>query len=199
MLKKTSYYIGLILLIIYSAFLIVNELLYGQQHVRQYLTDIKGDVHLYAINTTLTTLFLVLIAYNFFLCIMYGRKNEKSHLPLFVIQALIFIYLAMDERFMLHEGIGYYLGINDAFLLGAIGVTELIVLYYYKELKFEWTIKSVSLYLGGMFFGIMVLIDAFGSADGKLRLSLEDLSKTWAIFFLFIYSFEFYGLRQKQE
>lgn len=199
MLKKPSYYIGLILLIIYSAFIIVNELLYGQQHVRQYLTDIKGDVHLYAINTTLTTLFLVLIAYNFFLCIMYGRKNEKSHLPLFVIQALIFIYLAMDERFMLHEGIGYYLGINDAFLLGAIGLTELIVLYYYKELKFEWTIKSVSLYLGGMFFGIMVLIDAFGSADGKLRLSLEDLSKTWAIFFLFIYSFEFYGLRQKQE
>ncbi|MCW5518103.1 hypothetical protein [Muriicola sp. Z0-33] len=197
MLKKTSFKIGILLLIIYSFFIIYNEFLFGQLHVRQYLTDIKGDVILFGINTTFTTIFLVLIAYNFFLCTVNYKKSEKSDLPFFVFQTALFLYLAIDERFMIHESLGYHLGFKDAFLLVSIGLFELIILYYYKELNWKKTVKSYALYLGGLFFGIMILIDTFGAKNGILRLSFEDLSKTWAIFFLFIYSFEFYKLMQK--
>lgn len=197
MLKKMLFRIGILLLIIYSIFIITNEFLFGQSHVREYLTDIKGDVILFGINTTLTTLFSVLIAYNFFLCIVNYKKSEKSFLPFLVIQTALFLYLAIDERFMIHEKIGDYLGFNDAILLASIGLFELIILYHYKELNWQKTVKSYTLYLGGLFFGIMILIDAFGDTNGKLRLSFEDLSKIWAIFFLYIYSFEFYKLRQK--
>ena len=89
------------------------------------------------------------------------------------------------------------IGFDDAFLLASIGLFELFILYYYKELNWKKTVKSYALYLGGLFFGIMILIDAFGALHGKLRLSFGDLSKTWAIFFLFIYSFEFYRRMQK--
>jgi hypothetical protein len=199
MLKKISFRIGIFLLIIYSIFIIANELLFGQQHVREYLTDIKGDVILFGINTTLTTLFLVLIAYNFFLCAINYKKSENSFLLFFILQTSIFLYLAIDERFMIHERIGGYLRLNDAYLLASIGLFELIILYHFKELNWQKTVKSYALYLGGMFFGIMVLIDAFGAKYAELRLSFEDLSKTWAIFFLFIYSFECYILSQKDE
>ena len=108
MLKKISFSTGILLLIIYSVFIIYNEFLFGQLHVRQYLTDIKGDVILFGINTTFTTLFLVLIAYNFFLCTVNYKKSEKSFLPFFIFQTALFLFLAMDERFMIHERIGYY-------------------------------------------------------------------------------------------
>ncbi len=192
--------IGILLLIIYSIFIIAIEYLFGQPHVREYLGDIKGDVILFGINTTLTTLFLVLIAYNFILCTVNYKKSEKSEksfLPFFVLQTALFLYLAIDERFMIHERIGHYLGFESAYLLASIGLFELIILYHYKELNWQKTVKSYTLYLACIFFGIMILLDAFGTADGKLRLSFEDLSKTWAIFFLFIYSFEFYKLRLK--
>ena len=125
MLNKMSFRIGILLLIIYSIFIISIEFLFGQPHVREYLTDIKGDVILFGINTTLTTLFLVLIAYNFMLCTVNYKKSEKSEksfLPFFVLQTALFLYLAMDERFRIHERIGRHLGLDDAFVLASIGL-----------------------------------------------------------------------------
>ncbi|TAI48775.1 hypothetical protein [Flagellimonas allohymeniacidonis] len=197
-----AYRFGILMLALYSVLIIFFELQFGQTYVREYLSDIEGDVIFFAVNTTITTVFLVLIAYNFILCLTLDRKKEKNTkkiLPFLVFQSLLFLFLAMDERFMIHERMGYYLGFNDAYLLGAIGVFELVVLFSFKQLLWTKTLKTYSLYLGGLFFGIMILIDAFGGTNTILRLSFEDLSKTWAIFFLFVYSFEFYKLWQKEK
>lgn len=191
--------IGVVLLLVYSAAIMGCELMFGQPAVREYLTDIHGKVFFYGINTTLTTLFLVLIAYNFILCALDFKKSDrgKKLLWFFISQSALFLFLAMDERFKVHERIGVHLKIDDAYVLGMIGVFELGLLYYYKEIQWPRTFKSLSLFLGGFLFGIMILIDAFGADKGVLRLSFEDLSKTWAIFFLFLYSFESYKLSIK--
>lgn len=191
---------GILFLIAYSSFILASELLFGQDYVRKYLTDIKGDVIFFGINTTLTTLFLALTAYNFFLCAMSCKKTDKSRkdlLSFFIVQSILFLFLALDERFMVHERIGFLLGFEDAYLLGLIGVFELVLLYRSKEIYWAGKLKSYALYLGGLLFGVMLIIDAFGADKGLLRLSFEDLSKTWAIFFLFIYSFETYRLHSK--
>ena len=197
-----AYRFGFLLLTVYSVIIIMLEMQFGQTYVRQYLSDIEGDVVFFAVNTTLTTVFLVLIAYNFILCLIFHGKEKRMDQKLFlflVCQSLLFLFLAMDERFMIHERIGYYLGFNDAYLLASIGIFELALLFSFEQLRWQRTLKTYALYLGGFFFGIMILIDAFGATNAVLRLSFEDLAKTWAIFFLFIYSFEFYKHKQAEK
>ena len=167
----------------------------GEPEVRLYLTDIEGDVVFYGINTTLSVLLLALIGYNFLLCFFKTPKTkgqEKDFRMFFIAQTLIFCFLATDERFMVHERLGYFLSVNDAFILLGIGILELLLLYYYEQLVWQRSLKNYALVLGGFCFFIMVLIDAFVTENAGLRLAIEDLSKIWAVFFLFIYSFQFY-------
>ncbi|WP_394746799.1 hypothetical protein [Spongiimicrobium salis] len=201
-MKNVLFKLGVPVLLLYSIFIVIVELQYGQTGVREYLTDINGSGPFYGLNTTFTTILLTLTSYNFILCALRYHKKEKGRnlqLLFFIIQALIFLYLALDERFKVHERVGGKLGIDDAYVLGLVGVGELVVLYYFKELLWNNTLKSYALYLGGLCFGIMILIDAFGAKEGLLRLSFEDLSKTWAIFFLFIYSFETFRVWSKKS
>ena len=192
-MKNLLLKLGVFILLGYSVFIVMVEWNHGYVGVKHYLTDVnEGKGTFYGLNTTLTTLLLVLSSYNFLLAgykLWTVTKKKNGFLLFYCIQAIIFFLLAMDERFQGHEKVGGFLGIEDAFVLGFIGLIELTLLYYFKELRWTKTLKSYSLYLGGFFFGLMVLIDAFGAQDGILRISAEDLSKTWAIFFLFLYSF----------
>lgn len=197
--KIPTFKIGIFILLLYSIIIFGLELISGQQYVREYLDDIKGEVIFYGINTTINTILLTIISYTFILCkvnYMQLNKGKKSFLPFLVLQFTVFLYLAIDERFIVHERIGYILGIADEYLLVLIGVFELIILYKWNELNWTNNLKSYALYFGGLFFGIMILIDYFGGQNTIMRLSLEEISKTWAIFFLFIYSLEFYKLWQ---
>lgn len=181
-----------ITLLIYSFAIISAELYGGQDYVRHYVSDIDGEVLLYGINTTLSTIILSITSYTFVICYLMqnGTKViERNWHFFFASQAIIFAYLAMDERFMLHERIGYVLGIHDSIPLLFLAVVEFVLLYNFGELTRRRSKEFKSLMAAAICFSIMIIIDAFGPSKGLLRLSLEDLFKIWAVFFLFRYSF----------
>lgn len=183
------------ILFFYSITILLIELYLGHDYVRHYLTDMKGPVLLWGLHTTITTVLLLIISYNFILTFLFAKGidgTNKQFKFYFVIQAVLFLYLAMDERFMLHERIGYVLGIHDAFPLMSVGVVELAVLFYFKELQIYSIKWNSPLVLGAICFAIMVIIDVFAPQRALLRISFEDLFKLWGIFFLFRYSCNVY-------
>lgn len=194
-MHKQKYFFFYLALVFYSLLIIVLELRFGQSYVRNYLTDIKGPVFFFAINTTITTFLLWLIAFIYLLNSNALRKIDHDNRRVYYcqLQTLLFIYLGFDERFLLHEKIGGFLKINDALLLSFIALVELFILvkigrvwkYEFKCLKY--------LFLAGIFFAIMILIDGLLPSKLLLRLSLEDLFKFWAIYFLFMFSYREYN------
>ena len=170
------------------------EIFFGHDYIRYYLTDLKGEVLLYGINTTIATVLLALTSFVFFLSYRHESEGDKtSKMSLFFLfQAIIFGYLALDERFMLHERIGYVLGIHDSIILLLVGVAELAVLFYFKQISMSILKINKYILIAALGFLIMIIVDVFGASRGFLRLSTEDLFKLWAIFFLFQYAMEFY-------
>ncbi|NNK87103.1 MAG: hypothetical protein HKO90_02360 [Flavobacteriaceae bacterium] len=185
------------ILVLYTLALFYLEYAYGQDYLRYYVTDIDGEVLLYGINTTVSTILLVLTAYNFYLCFdaLKSEDSIKSYRVFYLLQTLIFLYLALDERFMLHERIGYVLGIHDSFPLLTIGLAELGVLFYFREVGVKGGKYAGQLFLIGLLFTAMVIIDAFAPSKGLFRLASEDLLKLWAVYFLFRYSLSHYRSR----
>jgi len=183
---------SMILLSIYSFIIIALELKFGQAYIRHYMTDIEGPVRFFAINTSISVFLLWSCAVLFLLIISITENwTNRGHDRLFYIsQVLLFLYLGVDDRFKVHEPLGGIVGFNDAFVLLIIGAGELAVLYFLGNLK-QYP-KKVLLYLfvAGAFFGAMVFIDGFVQSELVLRLSLEDLTKTWASFFLFMFAWE---------
>jgi hypothetical protein len=183
------------ILFLYSIAILMIEYCFGHDYVRYYLEDLKGPVLLWGLNTTITTVLLVIISYNFILTYIFARgikKTDKHFRFYFVFQAALFLYLAIDERFMLHERIGYVLGIHDAFPLLLIGLAELVVLLFFKELHINTLKWNSYLVLGAISFAIMIFIDSYAPSRAVFRISLEDLFKLWGIFFLFCYSCNVY-------
>ena len=179
----------LVLLTLYSIGILTVEYVSGQSAVRHYVTDIDATGLFYGINTTISTVLLVLCAYNFWLCFRVSSIGPNHSFPaiFYLLQILVFTYLALDERFMLHERAAFVLGFHDGILLVTVGLFQLFVLYKFEALKkdspgFKLLLTSAIL------FAIMLLIDAAGDSIRPLRLSIEDLCKLWAIFVLFLYS-----------
>ena len=191
---KTITFGSIILLIIYSILLIFLEFQFGQDYVRFYFTDISGPVRFYAVNTTFSVFFLWACALIFFINLSFldKRENRDSDRIFYVSQIFIFAYLGADDRFMLHEAFGLKFHINDAFILLGIGFIEIGFLFFYGNMK-QWS-KPTKLYLltAAGFFSLMTFIDAFMPNELLLRLTIEDLTKTWAAFFLFMFALEIY-------
>ena len=193
---KRKYFFFYLILVIYSLSILILEFRFGQDHARNYLTDIKGPVFFFAINTTITTFLLWLIAFIYFLNgnTLHKTDHDRKQVYYYQLQTLLFVYLGFDERFLLHEKIGGLLKINDALFLLFIGLIELFILiklggvlkYNFKTLRY--------LFFAGVFFTSMVLIDGLLPSKLLLRLSLEDLFKLWAIYFLFMFSFREYNI-----
>ncbi len=184
--------VGFGLLIIYSVSLVYLEIRFSQDYVRNYFTDIIGPVFFYAVNTTLSTTLLWLTTLVFVINAMcvenVGRwKRQKLF---YYSQALVFFYLGIDERFMVHEYTGMWLGFNDALMLLGIAIAEAGLLAGLGELKTRSKKTIAYLCAGSVLFGVMSLIDGFAPKRATLRLSFEDLSKVWAEVFLFLFAFE---------
>ena len=189
--------IAVVLLTLYSIAIIAIEYVMGATTARYYLTDISGPVVFYAVNTSLTTMLLALVIYNFVLCLDRSSIRRDRFLAggwFIWSQIAIFGFLVLDERFMIHERLGGILGVNDAFILLGLGFIELFLLIKIGDIVWSKNPKSIAIVLAGFLFGIMIFIDAFLPSELTLRLSLEDLSKTWACFFLFVYSY--YKMRE---
>lgn len=179
------------LVFMYSITLIIAEFRFSQDYVRSYFTDIYGPVFFYAINTTISTTLLSSTALIFVISAMcveeIGRWRRKK--LFYFSQALLFVYLCVDERFMIHEYVGMWFGFDDALVLVVIAIVEAAVLLVLGDLKSRSRTSLFYLCVGAVFFGIMLLIDGLIPKRAALRLSFEDLSKVWAEVFLFLFAF----------
>ena len=123
--------------------------------------------------------------------INYTRDNRKQIL-FYRSQVLFFGYLALDDRFMIHEKIRYILDINDIFIWLTLGIMEIVFIVVWENYNC-WNNKiRNNLFKAAFCFGLMVVIDTFYPSQLVPRLSLEDLSKTWANTFLFLFSWEIF-------
>jgi hypothetical protein len=182
------------LLIGYSLTIIFIEWRTDQDYVRNYVADISGPVRFYAVNTTLSAFLLWSTALVFALNTQFlGRGTADAKMRLFYIsQFCVFCYLGVDERFMLHEWLGGQLGVNDAWLLLTLGLAEIGLLAFLGELKLRALAIRAPLLMGAVFFSIMVVIDGVFPEKMRLRLSFEDLAKTWGSFSLFLFSVQIF-------
>jgi hypothetical protein len=177
-------YLLLFGLIAYSVSLMVTEVMTSQDYVRLFFTDIKGDIPLYAVNTTVSYSLLWATALLFAVCLasLKGEAGKSREFKFYLSQLIIFGYLGFDDRFMVHERVG-----GETSLL-FIGMAEAYCLWKYgRVLEQRWQVKRF-LILGVLFFGMMMAMDLFGPEYMLLRLSLEDLSKTWANVFFFSFA-----------
>ena len=173
---------------------------FGQDQVRGFFSDIvTGTDHplpyraFFGINTTLTVVMLMGAALLFFVCVSYSaRQGVTGKIGFFQCsQVVFFIYLASDERLLIHEKMAAVLGVNDSFLILGLGLIELGLLFSVGEvIKQSWSVKRWLLPVCG-FFGVMVFVDAFLPERMAGRLAVEDLSKTWATAFLLIYAWQY--------
>lgn len=190
----------IVMMALCSVALLMMDVKFGQDYVRGFFSDIIPGTDyrlpyqaLFGINTTLTVAMLTGISLLFLFSASLGRhvNIRGSRMGFLWFQVFFFLYLACDERLLIHEKIGSLLSINDAIWILALGVVELLVLFSIGEvIRQPWRIKKWLLAAAAS-FSIMVCVDALFPADMRGRLALEDLSKTWAIVFLLIYAWQY--------
>ena len=191
---KILFFVGLL---VYSACLLSLDLQHGQYAVRGYFSDIVTATNfpvfcdtLFGINTSISVLLLGGCALLYLVCI--GSPSSKptgwkSTLFLWS-QVVFFLYVAADERLRIHEWLGGFFEVEDAFILLALGVLETFFIVYFGDvMRQSWQTK-IYLLIACLFFGLMVFVDAFIHSDMLGRLAVEDLSKLWAVVFLFVYA-----------
>ncbi len=186
--------LGIAALLAYSGVLLAAEIFVSQEYARLYFTDIHGPVRFYAVNTTVSVIILWSTALIFYLCVRRREilHNERKRL-FFLSQALIFSYLAFDDRFMIHEAIGTLLGVEDALILAAVGAAEIALLITLGRSVLRPTRNKMHIGLAGVCFLAMLLVDGLVPSDAVPRLAVEDLFKTWACFFLFLFAWDVFG------
>ena len=164
----------------YSAVLLAIEATTSQDFVRHYFSDIDGGRPFFAINTSLSMLLLVggavLLAFAATL-----QKSAPAMAKCFLLsQTGMLCFLAFDDRFQLHEALAYRIGIADHFIMAgwaAMEVGLILALARLDRISFQ---SFAFVFAGGCCFVVMMLFDAVMPHDLFMRLSIEDLAKSWA-------------------
>jgi hypothetical protein len=181
----------LLLLGIYSLVLLGVEWRTNQDFVRNFFTDITGPVPFFAINTSLCTFLLWGMALVFAICVACQERGDYAvpQRRFFIAQILVFGWLGLDERFKFHEWAAGLLDVPDEYVLALEGAAAAGC---FVMLGRRWISRRAAGYLmiAIGFAGVMFLVDAFAPSELALRLSVEDLTKTWAAVFLFFYAWE---------
>jgi len=184
-------------LLIYSACLLSLDFIQGQSAVRGYFSDIVTDADypvlyktLFGINTSISVCLLIGCALLYLVCTAVRSPQMTDwKLPVFLwSQVVFFLYVAADERLRIHEWLGGSLGIEDAFILLLMGALETFSLVYLGGVLRQSRRKKIHLLATVLFFGLMVVVDAFVQPNWPGRLAVEDLLKLWAVVFLFAYA-----------
>ena len=198
-MKKWVLILQFAVLAVYSAGLLAIDVSMGHDVARGFFSDIIAGVDyplpdkaLFGINTSLCVTLLVGTGLLYAVCVAAPIGKQAPRDRCFQIaQVLLFAYLAADDRLRIHELVGYTIGMEDAFLLLGLGVLEVAVLFFLGRVhRWPWRVKGWLVAAGGFFF-VMVLIDAFFPDEMSGRLAMEDLSKLWAIFFLFMHAWRY--------
>ncbi|REK22401.1 MAG: hypothetical protein DWQ42_17175 [Planctomycetota bacterium] len=187
---KSTTKVLLLILAIYSVALIAVELMTSQDHVRHYFTDIEGPVRFYAVNTSLSVFLLWATALLFAVCLLCvnNQDGERRLWWFFVSQVAVFAYLGLDDRFKLHESFAWRLGIGDHYVLFVVALAECFFLLALGRREVLTGRSGRLLLAAAVLFGVMIFFDAVAPHDMVLRLTLEDLAKTWANVFFFAFA-----------
>ncbi len=184
---------------LYSITLMLIEVRTSQSYVRNFFADIEGPTPFHAVNTSLGVWLLLGTALLFAVsasCVRGVHSLRRVHW-LYLSQALMFAYFAIDDRFKIHESVGDLIGIGDHFVLLAAALVEFLFLA---------TLGGTALLSGPGRFGlltgwalafVMISIDALAPHDALLRLSVEDLAKTGGGLALFYWAWD--TLRSRLE
>jgi hypothetical protein len=181
-------------LAVYSITLLVTQALTSEKFVRPYFDDIVGKVAFYGVNTSLSAFFLVATALTFFLSLSLIKDNNKDEKIFYMSQIVIFLYLAIDDRFQIHDS-EWVMSIPflGNLLFPIVGVVNLYFLWKYGKILEKDRRILKPLLIASILFAIMFTIDVFGpKVNMYLRLSLEDLSKTWANVFFFLFAYNIF-------
>ncbi|MDM8559977.1 hypothetical protein [Candidatus Parabeggiatoa sp. HSG14] len=188
---KTSRISLFLIVAVYSLILMAIEWKTSQQFVRQFVTDIEGKVFFYAINTTFSVFLLWATALIFGICLLcIDKVQQRRDYFFYISQIIMFTYLGFDERFLIHETIGLWLGRNDAYLVLGLGFVEIGLLVGFGNLHQKTVAARYFLYTAAVFFAMMVIIDAKFPSQMVLRLSFEELTKLWAEVCLALFAWE---------
>jgi hypothetical protein len=179
-------------LILYSVVLLAVEIVTSQDFVRNYFTDIDGPVPFYAVNTSISVFLLWATAVLFAVCFVCvnGKENSRRLQWFFLSQVFVFAFLGLDDRFKFHEAIAWRIGIGDHFVLLAVGACEVGLLAILGGRAIFVGRALSSLIAAIIMFMVMLLFDAVVSHDALLRLSIEDLAKTWANLCFFAFAWQ---------
>ena len=189
-------------LVAYTVLMLWIEGTTSQEYVRRYFTDIgrptkagffaapTGETVFYAVNTSLSSFLLacagVLLVFAVFARAGQWTKREGLYLG----QGAIFLWLAMDDRFMFHEHLGALLHIPSTFILmAALAINLAIYLIFFRPAYFSPRMAFL-LICAGVAFVLMMVCDLVLPHEMFLRLSLEDLLKTWAGFAFLSFAWE---------
>jgi hypothetical protein len=173
----------------YSTTLFYIEGHTSQDYVRNFFTDIQGPVFFYAINTTLSVFLLWSTALVFAVCLLCIEPLKAPREKLFYLSQIgIFVYLGFDDRFMIHEHLSHW--VKEIFILPSVGLLEIYFLVTFGQLNKQPRSALFYLFMGAIFTGIMFVIDFTMPSRQVLRLSAEDLSKSWGDFCLFLFAWE---------
>jgi hypothetical protein len=178
--------IAFLALVIYSCTLLRLEAQTSQDHVRPYFSDVLSSVPFFAVNTTLSSLLQFSAAMLLFFAASSASRPGRQCL-LYAFQGFLLLYTAADDRFMFHERLSTFLDVGDGWLMLALtGLNLCAYLALFKSSYFNLAML-ISLIFSAILFFMMMVFDTILPEKMFLRLSLEDLSKTWAAFFLFTF------------
>ena len=154
----------------------------------------------YAVNTTISVFLLWATALLFAVCMSCEQSTRgcRQTFWFFVSQVAVFAWLGLDDRFKAHEFIARQLSIGDHYVLIAVGLFEIVCLLTLgREVVFR---KSILIRLGAasVLFLVMLAFDAVVPHDAFLRLSIEDVAKTWAALFFCLFAWNVLFTRIEQ-
>ena len=194
--------IACLTLILYSLTLMYAEWNSSQEAIRPYFADIRGPVPLFAINTSLSTFLLWGTSLLFFVTLTFTPSSAAIKQKLFLFsQTIVFAYLGLDDRFMLHERFSGKLGVpDDNYVLLMIGGVNALALFFLGRAYLINLRTLVPLLFAGGFFALMTYVDGFFPYhDMVLRLSVEDLLKVWSGFSFLIFGWTVLSLTVQES
>lgn len=189
-------------LFLYSITLLWIEATTSQDYVRRYFTDIgqpekagyfaapDGLTTFYAVNTSLSAFLLGAAGILLLFAAFADARNWSRQALLYAAQGALFLWMAADERFMLHERIGAAIGVRSTLVLAAaVLINAVLYAALFRPSYFSGRMVR-RLIAGAGLFLVMMIFDLLLPHAMPLRLSLEDLAKTWAGFAFLLFAWE---------
>lgn len=150
-------------------------------------------MRLFGVYTTLSATLLWASGLYFAIALSFSNESTEPKSILFLgSRVAVFGYLGPDDRIQAHEWIAlkisthsYYVG--DNYILLTVGLLEIGSLWFLgRRYLFKLNV-FILLALAASLFVIMIVFDAAMPQDMMLRLTIEDLCKSWAGLAFFVH------------